>query len=70
MRGEISPLLRKVLISKGGLYRWLKIEEPYGQKHFKKQAAERAVEEISPGMIIGLGSGSTLQFAIERSPRS
>ena len=31
----------------------------------KKQAAERAVEEISPGMIIGLGSGSTLQFAIE-----
>ena len=26
---------------------------------FKKQAAEKAVEEIESGMVIGLGSGST-----------
>lgn len=32
----------------------------------KKLAAERAVEEISSGMIIGLGSGSTVQFALEK----
>jgi len=32
----------------------------------KKIAAEKAVEEILPGMIIGLGSGSTFQFALER----
>ncbi|MFA5804613.1 MAG: ribose 5-phosphate isomerase A [Melioribacteraceae bacterium] len=32
----------------------------------KKLAAEKAVEEISSGMIIGLGSGSTVQFALEK----
>lgn len=32
----------------------------------KKLAAEKAVEEISSGMIVGLGSGSTVQFALER----
>ncbi len=32
----------------------------------KKLAAEKAVEEISSGMIIGLGTGSTVQFALER----
>jgi ribose 5-phosphate isomerase A len=31
----------------------------------KRQAAETAVGEIKSGMIIGLGSGSTSQFAIE-----
>src|SRR3989339_434650 len=32
----------------------------------KKLAAEKAVEEISSGMVIGLGSGSTFQFALEK----
>ena len=32
----------------------------------KKLAAEKAVEEISSGMIIGLGTGSTVQFALEK----
>jgi ribose 5-phosphate isomerase A len=32
----------------------------------KKLAAESAVEEIKSGMVIGLGSGSTFQFALER----
>lgn len=32
----------------------------------KKLAAEKAVEEISSGMIVGLGSGSTFQFALEK----
>ncbi len=32
----------------------------------KKLAAESAVEEIESGMIIGLGTGSTVQFALEK----
>lgn len=32
----------------------------------KKLAAEKAVEEISSGMLIGLGSGTTFQFALEK----
>ena len=32
----------------------------------KKLAAEKAVEEIRSGMVLGLGSGSTMQFALER----
>lgn len=34
--------------------------------NLKKLAAERAVDEIKPGMIVGLGTGSTFQFALER----
>lgn len=34
--------------------------------HLKKLAAEKAVEEISSEMIVGLGTGSTVQFALER----
>jgi ribose 5-phosphate isomerase A len=33
-------------------------------EEFKKQAAEKAVEEIESGMIVGLGSGSTVYYAI------
>ena len=32
----------------------------------KKLAAEKAVDEIRSGMIVGLGSGSTFQYALER----
>jgi ribose 5-phosphate isomerase A len=32
----------------------------------KRLAAEKAVEEIESGMIVGLGSGSTFKFALER----
>lgn len=32
----------------------------------KKLAAEKAVEEISSEMVIGLGTGSTVQFALEK----
>lgn len=32
----------------------------------KKLAAEKAVEEIKSGMTVGLGSGSTVQFALEK----
>ncbi len=31
----------------------------------KKNVAAKAVEEIQPGMVVGLGTGSTFQFAIE-----
>ncbi|MFL5348392.1 MAG: ribose-5-phosphate isomerase RpiA [Hyalangium sp.] len=33
---------------------------------FKRQAAERAVEFIQPGMVVGLGSGSTAAFVVQR----
>ncbi|WPB75585.1 ribose-5-phosphate isomerase RpiA [Archangium violaceum] len=33
---------------------------------FKRQAAERAVEAIQPGMVVGLGSGSTAAFVVHR----
>ena len=33
---------------------------------YKDQAAEKAVEFIQDGMIIGLGSGSTARFALQR----
>jgi ribose 5-phosphate isomerase A len=33
---------------------------------FKKQAAEKAVEDIESGMIIGLGTGSTVSFALKK----
>ena len=33
---------------------------------YKQQAAERAVEFVEPGMVVGLGSGSTAVFAMRR----
>ncbi len=33
---------------------------------YKQQAAERAVDFVEPGMLVGLGSGSTAVFAIRR----
>jgi len=33
---------------------------------YKQQAAERAVELVQPGMVVGLGSGSTAVFAMRR----
>lgn len=33
---------------------------------FKQQAAERAVESVESGMVVGLGSGSTARYAVER----
>ncbi|MBK7105494.1 MAG: ribose-5-phosphate isomerase RpiA [Ignavibacteriae bacterium] len=35
-------------------------------EQFKKLAAEKAVEEIQSGMVIGLGSGSTFYYAIQK----
>ena len=33
---------------------------------FKRVAAERAVEEVRPGMVVGLGAGTTAAFATRR----
>lgn len=33
---------------------------------YKRRAAERAVEFVASGMVVGLGSGSTARFAIQR----
>ncbi len=35
-------------------------------EEYKKQAAEKAVEEIESGMIVGLGTGSTTYYAIHK----
>lgn len=37
-----------------------------GSLQHKQQAAERAVEYVESGMIVGLGSGSTAAFAVRR----
>lgn len=38
--------------------------DPYARQ--KQQAAERAVEEVRSGMLVGLGTGSTAIFALRR----
>ena len=36
------------------------------QDRYKQEAAERAVELVESGMIIGLGTGQTATYAIRR----
>ncbi|UCH90231.1 MAG: ribose-5-phosphate isomerase RpiA [Thermoplasmata archaeon] len=36
------------------------------QDKFKMQAAHKAVEYVEDGMVVGLGTGSTVRFAIQR----
>lgn len=38
----------------------------FDRDDLKRAAAERAVEFVEPGMVIGLGTGSTAAFVIER----
>ena len=38
----------------------------HDQAVFKQQAAYRAVEYVELGMVVGLGTGSTVQYTIER----
>jgi ribose 5-phosphate isomerase A len=33
---------------------------------WKRQAAERAVEWVEPGMVVGLGTGTTAVWAVRR----
>jgi ribose 5-phosphate isomerase A len=42
------------------------MEENMDQDQLKKLSAEKAVEDIKDGMIVGLGSGSTVFFALEK----
>lgn len=42
------------------------VGEPVEQEGMKKQAAEKATQYIEDGMIIGLGTGSTVEFAIKK----
>ncbi len=39
---------------------------PVEQEEMKKQAAEKAVQYIEDGMVVGLGTGSTVDFAIRK----
>ena len=39
---------------------------PVEQEEMKKQAAEKAVQYIEDGMIVGLGTGSTVEFAVKK----
>ncbi len=36
------------------------------QDDLKRQAAERAVELVEPGMVVGLGGGTTALLAVRR----
>ena len=36
------------------------------KEELKKQAAEKAVEEIQSGMVVGLGTGSTVYYALQK----
>jgi ribose 5-phosphate isomerase A len=36
------------------------------QEDMKRQAAEKAVQYVEEGMIVGLGTGSTIEFAIKK----
>jgi ribose 5-phosphate isomerase A len=40
--------------------------EAVEQQEMKKQAAEKAAQYIEDGMIIGLGTGSTVEFAVKK----
>ncbi|HXR26336.1 MAG TPA: ribose-5-phosphate isomerase RpiA [Candidatus Baltobacteraceae bacterium] len=39
---------------------------PPDQDDLKRQAAERAVDLVEPGMVVGLGGGTTALFAVRR----
>jgi len=40
-------------------------QRPFGVDAMKRQAAEAAVELVSPGMTVGLGTGSTVRFVVQ-----
>src|SRR5512136_1179213 len=42
------------------------IGELVEQEEMKRQAAEKAVQYIEDGMVVGLGTGSTVEFAIKK----
>jgi ribose 5-phosphate isomerase A len=42
------------------------VGESVEQQEMKKQAADKAAQYIEDGMIIGLGTGSTVEFAIKK----
>src|SRR5215510_6508952 len=44
----------------------MRIESKEEREKFKQQAAERAVEFVQSGMVVGLGTGSTAVFATRR----
>lgn len=48
-------------------YRCIKVYgESVNQEEMKKLAAEKAVDQIKDGMIVGLGTGSTVKYAIKK----
>src|SRR4051794_32163598 len=40
--------------------------DPHARDNLKRAAAERAVEFVESGMVLGLGTGSTAAFVVER----
>lgn len=45
------------------------MSDPHARDHLKRAAAERAVEFVEAGMVLGLGTGSTAAFVIEALSR-
>ena len=48
------------------LFSITRLGESLEQEEMKKLAAEKAVEYIEDGMIVGLGTGSTVEFALKK----
>ena len=46
--------------------RWEEVAEGAEQTREKEQAADRAVECVESGMVVGLGAGSTALLAVRR----
>ena len=47
----------------------MSVRDPSGEEHrtsYKRMAAEEAVKFVQSGMVVGLGTGSTANFAIRR----
>ena len=42
------------------------VGELLNQEEMKKLAAEKSVEYIEDGMIVGLGTGSTVEYALKK----
>lgn len=58
------------MIKKGnGMGEYERMTQPMSQDDQKKMLARRAVELVEPGMVLGLGTGSTVDFFIRELAR-
>jgi ribose 5-phosphate isomerase A len=56
----------RALVEKGRAVTAMSAPDGEARARHKREAAERAVELVRPGMVVGLGTGSTAIFAVRR----